>query len=379
MRAGNATARQVNLLSLYTGIGGLDLAAHCAGIHTVAMCEQDAFCRSVLSRHWPGVPIFESDEEVTRKSLLEQGVDRVDIVAGGPPCQPFSVAGKRGGTSDPRHRWPEMARIIADVHPRWVLVENVGGFLDVAKPVVLPDLEGMGYDAWAIEIPAAAVGAPHGRARIFIVAYTDRDGLELRRATYDDDRRDAPRLFADGRDPRAVAVADAGWGRFQRRADASELRDSEGEGIEQRVQREWGRHVFGDGGQVAGGVRNALEFAAGGGLQERLEATAEEIRRSTRRGERTPDACGRFAESRLGGAPAGLSDRMELAARRVASFLDGIPWPAPRYCEQFDHEPPRVTTAREFRRKRVKALGNACPPAQYLPILALIAGVEGLA
>src|SRR5207248_5374871 len=116
--------------------------------------------------------IFESDEDVSAESLLSSGVGEIDIIAGGPPCQPFSVAGKQAGVADPRHRWPQMARIVAELHPAWVVVENVGGFLDVAKPLVLPDLERLGYDAWAIQIPAAAVGAPHGRARIFIVAYS---------------------------------------------------------------------------------------------------------------------------------------------------------------------------------------------------------------
>lgn len=126
------------LLSMYSGIGGIDLAAHHAGIETVAFCEMDAFCQSILRRHWPGVPIIERDTDVTAETLRQLGIGGgyVDIVAGGPPCQPFSVAGRRDGTADERHRWPEMARVVDEVRPAFVLVENVAGFSEVAEQLV---------------------------------------------------------------------------------------------------------------------------------------------------------------------------------------------------------------------------------------------------
>ena len=151
----------MNLLSLYSGVGGMDYGAHMAGIETVAMCEADPWNRSILNRHWPGVHVYESDEQITAESLRELGIDRIDIVAGGPPCQPFSVAGKQEGTADPRHRWPQMARIIGELRPAFAVIENVAGFSDVAEQLVRADLESLGYRTVRFDLPAASVGAPH--------------------------------------------------------------------------------------------------------------------------------------------------------------------------------------------------------------------------
>jgi hypothetical protein len=159
---------------LYTGVGGAALAAHIAGIEPVAFCEQDAYCRRVLARHWPAVPCFESDEEVSRDAFRQRGIPIPTIVSGGPPCQGFSVAGKRKGAEDPRNRWPVMRRIVAELRPAWVCVENVFGFLPYANGVVLPDLEALGYECLPpLVYPVSAFGAPHQRMRAFVVAHAE--------------------------------------------------------------------------------------------------------------------------------------------------------------------------------------------------------------
>ncbi|MEN9806182.1 MAG: hypothetical protein RL756_690 [Pseudomonadota bacterium] len=137
---------------------------------TVAFCEVDPFCRRVLANHWPEVPIYEDVRELDASRLRGDGIDRIDVVTGGYPCQPFSHAGKRGGTADPRHLWPAMRRIVGEVRPAWVIAENVAGHISLGLDQVLADLETDGYSGRAIVVPAAAVDAPHIRQRVWIVA-----------------------------------------------------------------------------------------------------------------------------------------------------------------------------------------------------------------
>lgn len=151
-------------LSLFSGIGGLDLAAEWAGFRTVAFVERDKYCQRVLAKHWPEVPIF---GDVCTFDASGYGPT---VISGGFPCQPFSVAGKRLGEDDHRALWPEYLRIIKECRPAWVVGENVAGIIDMALDNVLADLEGVGYSARAFDIPACAVGADHQRRRIFIVA-----------------------------------------------------------------------------------------------------------------------------------------------------------------------------------------------------------------
>ena len=154
------------MLSLFSGIGGLDLAAEWAGIETVAFCERDGFCKQVLAKHWPGVPIHD-DVRTLRGSDI---AGPVDIVAGGYPCQPFSTAGEQRGAGDERHLWPDMLRLVRDLQPAWVVGENVVGHIALGLDAVLGDLEAEGYAARAFCIPACSVGARHKRERVFVVA-----------------------------------------------------------------------------------------------------------------------------------------------------------------------------------------------------------------
>jgi len=160
-------------LSLFSGIGGLDIAAEMARIRTVGQCEWADFQTKILEKHWPDVPRWRDIRTLTAESFYERtGLRTVDIISGGFPCQPFSVAGERKGKDDDRYLWPEMLRVIREIRPTWVIGENVPGIINLALDTVLSDLEDERYSAQAFVIPACGVDAPHKRERVCIVAYS---------------------------------------------------------------------------------------------------------------------------------------------------------------------------------------------------------------
>lgn len=167
----------LRVLSLFSGIGGLELGLERAGMTTVGQVELDPYCRTILARHWPEVPRHD-DVRTAPAWWRSEPRPVVDLVAGGFPCQPFSVAGRRLGLGDGRWGWPWMRDVVAAVRPRWVLVENVPGLLaDVeAFGAVLHDLSDLGFDAEWDVVPACSVGAPHARRRLFLVAHADVPG-----------------------------------------------------------------------------------------------------------------------------------------------------------------------------------------------------------
>ena len=167
-------------LSLFSGIGGLDLAAEMAGFTTVGQCEWGDYQTKVLEKHWPDIPRWRDIRTLTYESFVERtGLRTVDVISGGFPCQPFSRAGKREGERDDRFLWPEMLRVIREIRPTWVIGENVPGIVDLALDTVLSDLEGIGYDVQSFIVPACGVDAPHRRERVCIMAYDTckRDGI----------------------------------------------------------------------------------------------------------------------------------------------------------------------------------------------------------
>lgn len=155
-------------LDLFSGIGGFALAARWAGWETVAFCEIDKWCQKILHKHWPDVPIHSDVKE-----LHGDTVGPVDIITGGYPCQPFSVAGQRRGADDDRHVWPEAARLVRELQPAFAVFENVAGHVTLGLDEVLSDLEGLGYTTETFVIPACAVDAWHRRDRVWIVGYSD--------------------------------------------------------------------------------------------------------------------------------------------------------------------------------------------------------------
>ena len=170
---------KMKILDLFSGIGGFSLGLESTGhFETTAFCEIDKFCKLILNKHWKGKKIYDDVKEITKEKFKEDGIDFPDIITGGFPCQPFSVAGKQQGTSDSRHLWPEMFRIIKDFSPRWVIGENVKGLTNIQDGMVFEtvcsDLEGEGYEVRTFNIPAAGVQAPHRRERLWIVAHAKR-------------------------------------------------------------------------------------------------------------------------------------------------------------------------------------------------------------
>lgn len=151
-------------LDLFSGIGGFALAARWMGWETVGFCDNERFARRVLAKHWPGVPQWDDIRNINEPI-------QCDIITGGFPCQPFSVAGKQKGKADNRYLWPEMLRVVALQKPSWVVGENVAGLIGMGLDTVLADLESEGYAAWPFVVPACAVGAPHRRDRVWIVAH----------------------------------------------------------------------------------------------------------------------------------------------------------------------------------------------------------------
>ena len=167
--------------SLFSGIGGFDLAAEWSGWKNLFNCEWEEFPRKVLKYHFPNAKQYGDIKEFDATDYH----GRIDILSGGFPCQPFSVAGKQKGTEDERHLWPEMLRIIGECQPRWVVGENVRGICSWSNGLVLEacysDLENLGYSVQSFIIPACAAGnAPHRRDRVWIVAHSDNFGTRSR-------------------------------------------------------------------------------------------------------------------------------------------------------------------------------------------------------
>ena len=167
--------KKYKILDLFSGLGGFSLGLERTGhFETVAFCDNNQYSKLILDKHWKGVKIYDDVREISKEKFKEDGIEFPDIITGGFPCQPFSVAGKQKGTSDDRHLWPEMFRIIKAFKPRYVIGENVRGIINIQDGVVFEtvctDLESEGYEVQPFIIPAAGVGAPHRRERVWIIA-----------------------------------------------------------------------------------------------------------------------------------------------------------------------------------------------------------------
>jgi|DEB0MinimDraft_6_1074348.scaffolds.fasta_scaffold51160_3 DNA (cytosine-5)-methyltransferase 1 len=168
-RAEDSVQRLVRHLDLFSGIGGFALAARMVGgIETIGFSEIEPYACRVLANQFPNVPNHGDIRNIKDVPA--------ELITGGFPCQPFSHAGKQRGAEDDRHLWPEMLRVIGESRPRWILGENVPGIINMELDNLLSDLEGIGYEAWSIVVPAVAVDARHRRDRVWIVGHADEDG-----------------------------------------------------------------------------------------------------------------------------------------------------------------------------------------------------------
>ena len=210
----------MNILDLFSGVGGFSLGLERAGMTTVAFCEADKKCRLVLKKHWPDIPIYKNVKDLNYEQLKKDGIvedpaswrqqgvldgntkprdvgasspsggeairepaKTIDLICGGFPCQPFSQAGKQGGFKDDRDLWPEYFRLIQEVRPAWVIGENVAGFIELGLKRTITDLESEGYDVQSFVIGAVSVGALHRRDRVWIIAHSERGGRRMHAGT----------------------------------------------------------------------------------------------------------------------------------------------------------------------------------------------------
>jgi DNA (cytosine-5)-methyltransferase 1 len=166
---------KLKLLDLFSGIGGFSYGLEqTQGFKTIAFCEKDAFCQKVLQKHWNNIKIYDDIRHIKGSEI------KADIVTGGFPCQPFSVAGKKRGTDDDRYLWDETIRVVAETKPKWFIGENVDGLVNISEGKVLQqiqkDLEAESFQVQCLVIPASGIGAWHQRKRVWIIGYSEHNG-----------------------------------------------------------------------------------------------------------------------------------------------------------------------------------------------------------
>lgn len=344
-RAGHERAARLSpprtVGSLFSGIGGLELGLEACGLGPVIwQVEYDPFCRSILARHYPGAARAVHDVRDAGAATLA----RVDLICGGFPCQPVSVAGKRKAQEDERWLWPEVARIAGELGPRFLFLENVPGLLTAsggsAFGEVLGSLAALGFAAEWDCFRASDVGAPHRRERWFLLAYRD-DGRG--------EGANAARLAQREPTDEAHAVAARGHARAVPRGERQPLADARGlSPLGRQPKRVRGSAVppgavaRGEGmGDAEGERRRPRGLPVRAGAQQPVPGVAG-----------SGGECEGHAQPRMGRGPHG-----------IPLGMDG-PWPAGRGEAQHPWEPPRTAHGVRMRPARLKALGNAVLPAE---------------
>ena len=395
-------------LSLFSGIGGLDLAAEWAGIQTIGQCEWAEYQTKVLERHWPDVPRWRDIKTLTQESFYERtGRRTVDIISGGFPCQPFSVAGKQRGKADDRYLWPEMVRVIKELRPTWVVGENVAGIVRLALPDILSELEACGYRTRTFLIPACAIGARHRRYRVAIVGYSEHNGLssseEISRSTQKTCRgqqkgkKETGESAGTGKSRNDEDVANTYTEReLQSTRNKRNIRNGVGIGRKTLADTESqiaGRLPVGEKTEKSGFIGSCenVQYAHGAGCQKQHTAPKPDGEGFTGRGCNARDVCDTTGEglpdwpSKPMGGQGTQNQKPERSVRRpVESILGGMADGVSGWMDRdldfvvnhyFDDEPdiPRIITGIEHRVDRLKCLGNAVVPQQFYPIFKAIA------
>ena len=207
-------------LDLFSGIGGFSLGLEATGgFETKAFCDIEKYPRQVLQKHWPHVKQYEDIKELNYERLKADGIDSIDIITGGYPCQPFSIAGRQKGEQDPRHLWPEYFRLVKELRPTWVIGENVSGHIKLGLDTVIEDLESEDYSVRPFSISASSIGANHQRERIWILAHSRRSQwprAEQRRENENETRKENANQFERSSSTSEVDVANTNDERLQR-------------------------------------------------------------------------------------------------------------------------------------------------------------------
>lgn len=327
-------------ISLFSGIGGMDIGFSAAGFNIVAQVEIGSYCRRVLKRHapewWRNATQFTDVCQFGRDSIKGE----IDVIFGGFPCQPHSVAGKRKGKMDSRNLWPEFRRIISELQPLAVLLENVPGILSTGyAPTIIADLAEMGYLGRAGIISAQNAGAPHRRERWWCVAYTESQRCREKREYCN---RQKERIAIDGKilaDPQHNGHVAAP----QQRGDETPIYNGkEGQNSTGKLARKCSRRVTSE------------------GAVEHSPATRLQRHNSTPKRNKARHNARRFnAKQHI--RPA--KPRLGRTASRIPHWLDTPQWPAGQGTTQYDYEAPRtVQTKTAHDTSRIKALGNAVVP-----------------
>ena len=219
-------------LDLFSGIGGFSLGLEATGgFETVAFCDIDQYPRQVLQKHWPHVKQYEDIKELNYERLKADGLLPIDIITGGYPCQPFSVAGRKKGEDDPRHLWPEYFRLVKECRPTWIIGENVSGHIKLGLDTVISDLESEDYTVRPFSISASSIGANHQRERVWIVANSRRPRgpwSELREENENETRKENANQFERSSSTSSSSADTNGKG-SQRYGSEYELRKSQEE------------------------------------------------------------------------------------------------------------------------------------------------------
>ena len=406
---------QLTHLDLFSGIGGFAIAAQAAGYQTLGFCEREPYAQQILKerfgavladakcqrlragRHHTGQPEISEPIHQSPPTLHPDIFDLdgteyagIDLLTGGFPCQPFSVAGKRLGAADDRAIWPQMLRVIAEARPTWIIGENVAGIVTMELDNILSDLEGIGYSAWPLVIPACAVDARHRRDRVWIVAHSRHLRGRGRAESAGEERPEVANSGAKLADSEGAGLE----GRKQHGAQLeSELRLREGGSCPRRqLPGGWREVVFAaecdpegdglcpcgfdysDGCSQPGPTQDGYEYAERDGvLYGRREAMAPaDGQRGRLREVHGQDASDVGESSRPRQRQGG--GQFESAVRGVA---DGLPEGLDRndqFCQwpDEDSDTPRVTTGIKHRAHRLKGLGNAIVPQVAFEIIQAI-------